>query len=43
VKIIYLKGRNYCGIKDCELVVEKTVNCGIKDFESGNQSLNCGI
>jgi len=24
-------------------VVEKTANCGIKDCELGNQSLNCKI
>jgi len=43
-RTIYLKRRIFFFsqpllFKDCELVVEKTVNCGIKDYESESQSL----
>ena len=40
---IYLKGRKFCGIKDRELLVEKIVNCGIKDCESTtyNPGIKC--
>ena len=48
IRVTYLKGRNYCEkincvIKDCELLVEKFGNCGIKNCESAIYAGNCGI